>query len=94
MIVLELIKPRQLFTCCVFFFFFLLCSSVAPPKELFCEMKEHKKIIEKGVPEDVPPGLKGRRVSKICMCRHTCNCMCLGHPMLKEACAHGLVAGS
>lgn len=27
-------------------------------------MKEHKKIIEKGVPEDVPPGLKGRRVRK------------------------------
>ena len=43
---------------------FLLCSPTAPPKELFCEMKEHKKIIEKGVPEDVPPGLKGRRVSK------------------------------
>ena len=39
---------------------------VAPPKELFCEMKEHKKIIEKGIPEDVPPGLKATRVSIIC----------------------------
>ena len=58
--------------------FFLLCSPIAPPKELFCEMKEHKKIIEKGVPEDVLPGLKGRRVSKICMYQHTCNYMCGG----------------
>ncbi len=24
------------------------------------EAKEHKKIIEKGVPEDVPPGIKDR----------------------------------
>ena len=42
-------------------------TTVAPPKESFSEMKEHKKIIEKGVPEDVPPGIKGRRVSE-CLC--------------------------
>ena len=43
-------------------YFYFFCST-APPKEAFSEMKEHKKIIEKGVPEDVPPGIKGSRVS-------------------------------
>ena len=34
-------------------------------------MKEHKKLIEKGIPEDVPPGLLGVRVSKhLCTLLH------------------------
>ena len=49
-------------------------------------MKEHKKIIEKGVPEDVPPGLKGRRVSKICTSWHTLHVV-LGPSILQYA--HG-----
>ena len=34
----------------------------APPKEALSEQKEHKKLIEKGKPEDVPPGIKHRKV--------------------------------
>jgi hypothetical protein len=33
------------------------------PKELFSEQSEHRKIIEMGVPEGVPPGYKYRQVS-------------------------------
>ena len=44
-------------------------------------MKEHKKIIEKGVPEDVPPGIKGSRVSYMysirTACVHVCVCVCV-----------------
>lgn len=32
-------------------------------KEPLSELTEHKKIIEKGIPEGVPPGLKHKRVS-------------------------------
>ena len=32
----------------------------AEPKQSLSEAKEHKKIIEKGVPEDVTPGVKHR----------------------------------
>lgn len=32
-------------------------------KEPFSEMKEHKKLIEKGKPDDVPPGYRYRTVS-------------------------------
>ena len=32
-------------------------------KEALSEMKEHKKLIEKGRPDDVPPGFRFRTVS-------------------------------
>ena len=35
----------------------------APPKESLSEHKDHKKMIEKGKPEDAPVGIKHRKVS-------------------------------
>lgn len=34
----------------------------AETKELLCEQKEHKKVLEKGKPDDVPLGVKHRHV--------------------------------
>ena len=38
----------------------LLFCPPAPPKEYLSEQKEHKKLIEKGKPEDVPLGIRHR----------------------------------
>lgn len=35
-------------------------ESTGPPKEALSEQKEHKKLIEKGMPDDVLPGFKNR----------------------------------
>lgn len=43
----------------------------APPKEALSEQKEHKKLIEKGKPEDVPPGIKHRKVGNWGPCTET-----------------------
>ncbi|KAG1669288.1 Ubiquitin domain-containing protein UBFD1 [Nymphon striatum] len=37
--------------------------STAPSKELLCKQKSHKKIIDKGLPEDVMPGLINKKDS-------------------------------
>ena len=42
----------------------ILVTMVAPAKEPLSEMKEHKKLIEKGKPEDVPVGHRFRTVSE------------------------------
>ena len=34
-------------------------------KEKFCDMKQHKKIIDKGKPDDVMPGRKNANVSAV-----------------------------
>ena len=41
----------------------ILVSMVAPAKEPLSEMKEHKKLIEKGKPDDVPVGNRYGTVS-------------------------------
>lgn len=38
----------------------LRAESADPPTEPLSEQKEHKKIIEKGIPEDVHPGIKNK----------------------------------
>ena len=37
------------------------------PKEPLSEEKDHKKVIEKGKPDDVPPGIKNRNVRNVLM---------------------------
>ena len=37
--------------------------TAAPPKESLSEHKDHKKMIEKGKPDDAPVGIKHRKVS-------------------------------
>ena len=39
-------------------------TATDPPTEPLSEQKEHKKIIEKGIPEDVHPGIKNKNVSQ------------------------------
>lgn len=34
-------------------------------KEKFCDQSEHKKILDKGLPDDVPPGYKHRQVGLV-----------------------------
>ena len=40
-----------------------VCVCVTVTKETFSEMKEHKKLIEKGRPDDVPQGYRYKTVS-------------------------------
>lgn len=40
-----------------------VCVCVKVKKEALSEMKEHKKLIEKGKPDDVPAGFRFRTVS-------------------------------
>jgi hypothetical protein len=35
----------------------------ASSKEPFCKQKQHRKVLDKGVPEDVMPGIKNTKVS-------------------------------
>lgn len=39
-------------------------SNSGTTKEPFCKQKMHRKVLDKGVPEDVMPGLKDTKVSE------------------------------
>ena len=40
----------------------LVLFRMAAPKEALSEQKDHKKLIEKGKPDDILPGFKNRHV--------------------------------
>ena len=50
---------------CLFFllFAFICFLFFLEEKERFCNQSEHKKILDKGIPDDVPPGYRDRHVS-------------------------------
>jgi hypothetical protein len=37
-------------------------KTAAASKEPFCKQKQHRKVLDKGVPEDVMPGIKNSKV--------------------------------
>jgi len=37
-------------------------KTTAASKEPFCKQKQHRKVLDKGVPEDVMPGIKNSKV--------------------------------
>jgi len=37
-------------------------KAAATSKEPFCKQKQHRKVLDKGVPDDVMPGIKNSKV--------------------------------
>ena len=69
---------------------------MAAPKEALSEQKDHKKLIEKGKPDDILPGFKNRHVGStlkpknvmrkfgVCMCV----CVCVSYYLERNPYLH------